>query len=137
MKVIVLIGHSKAKVARWAKGTLVSAVAAGACYRTWIRLQEWADDVSAAGQGAMGAGLIEALLAEFTGLLSMPVVLWAGMRLSRERGNHVLVLGGAAAWWLIGAHVVQQAVGGFATLLFLALFAVVGGLLSLAEVPRT
>lgn len=124
-------------VARWAKGILVSEVAVDGCYLTWGRLHEWAQDASIAGQGAMGAGWIEGLLALFVGLLSMPLLLWAGMRLLGERGNHMLVLGGVAAWWLIGGHVVEGAVGGMATALFLALFAVIGGLLSLVEVPET
>lgn len=126
---------TKGRAVRWGKGTLVSAVAAGVCYWIWDSLRAWAQDASAAGQGAMGAGWFEGLLAGFIGLLSMPVLLWAGMRLLGERGNHLLVLGGVVVWWLIGGHVVEDAVGSAATALFLALYAVAGGLLSLAEIP--
>ncbi|MEU7056896.1 hypothetical protein [Streptomyces sp. NPDC046197] len=123
---------TKSRTVRGAKGTLVSAVSAGVCYWIWTGLRQWAQDASASGQGAMGAGWFESLLAGFAGLLSMPLLLWAGMRLLGERGNHLLVLGGVVAWWLIGGHVVEDSAGDTATALFLALFAVFGGVLSLA-----
>src|SRR5690349_21309622 len=126
---------TKSRTVRWAKGTLASAVAAGICYWTWTSLRGWAQDAFAAGHGAMGAGWFESLAAGFAGRLWMAVRGWAGMRLLGERGNHLLVLGGVVVWWLIGGHVVEGAVGSTATALFLALYAVAGGLLSLAEVP--
>lgn len=127
----------KARIVRCVKGVLVSALAAVVCYWMWNSLLQWADDSAAADESAMGAGWLESLLAGLMGLLSMPLLLWAGMRLLGERGNHLLVLAGVAAWWLIGGHVVEDAgVGGTATALFLALFAVLGGLLSLVEMPR-
>jgi hypothetical protein len=121
---------------RAAKGTLVSAVAAGVCHWIWSSLRQWAEDASEAGQGAMGAGWLQSALAGFVGLLSMPLLLWAGMRLLGERGNHLLVLAGVVAWWVLGGHVVEGDSGTAVTALFLALFAVLGGLLSTAEVRR-
>lgn len=128
---------TKTRAVRAVKGTLVSALAAVVCHWMWTSLREWSDDVSRASGDAMGAGWLESLLAGLLGLLSMPVLLWAGMRLLREHGNHLLVVAGFAAWWLIGGHVVEDGnVGDTATALYLALFAGLGGLLSLAEVPR-
>jgi hypothetical protein len=122
---------------RGVKGTVVSALAAVACYWMWTSLREWSDDVSRASGDAMGAGWLETLLAGIVGLLSMPVLLWAGMRLLRERGNHLLVAGGFVAWWIIGGDVVEKGdVSATAMALRLALFAGIGGLLSLVEMPR-
>ncbi|MEU5345641.1 MULTISPECIES: hypothetical protein [unclassified Streptomyces] len=129
---------TKARVFRGVKGTLVSALAAAVCYWMWTSLWEWSDDVSRASGDAMGAGWLEGLLAGLLGLLSMPVLLWAGMRLLRERGNHLLVVAGFVAWWIIGGKIVEEGnVGDMATGLYIALFAGLGGLASLAEMPKT
>lgn len=129
---------TRSRTTRWAKGTLVSALAAVVCHAGWERLREWSSDVAASDPGAMSAGWLEGMLASATGLVAMPVLLWAGMRLLGERGNHLLVLAGVVAWWLIGGHVVEDAgVGVTATALLLALFALLGGALSLAELTDT
>lgn len=124
------------RIARCVKGTLVAALAACVCHRIWRHLVEWSDGISAAHSGEFAAGFYEGLLAAVVGLLSMPVLLWAAMRLLRERGNHALVMGGLVAWWLIGAEIVERSPGAVATGLYIALFAVIGGVLSLAEVPH-
>ncbi|MFF1832874.1 hypothetical protein ACFVXE_01445 [Streptomyces sp. NPDC058231] len=126
---------AKQKLARCAAGVAVSAVSAGACYRVWASGREWAQDVSRADPDTMFAGSLESLLATAAGLLLMPVLLWAGMRLLRQRGNHLFVLGGAVAWAFVGGHVVESAVGTGATAGFLALFALLGGLLALVRTP--
>jgi hypothetical protein len=123
-------------VIRGTKGILVSAAATTACYAAWAQLLEWSDDVSASAQGAMGAGWSEAVLALAFGLFSMPLLLWAGMRLLAERGNHLLVLAGSPLWWLIGGHAVEQSPGPGATASSLCLFAALAVLLSLPEVPE-
>src|SRR5512146_2503168 len=117
------------KVGRWAKGTLVSGASAYVCYVIWAYLWQWAEDASIASQSAMGAGWTETVLAELAGLLSMPVMLWAGMRLLGARGNHVLILGGAVMWSQIGSRTVDGGIRGTAAVPSLTLFAVVGGLL--------
>ncbi|WP_328493375.1 hypothetical protein OHS59_11910 [Streptomyces sp. NBC_00414] len=129
---------TRARVFRGVKGTLLSALAAAACYEMWTSLWEWSDDVSRASGDAMGAGWLEGLLAGIVGLLSMPVLLWAGMRLLRERGNHLLVVVGFVAWWRIGGKLVEEGnVSDLATGLYISLFAGLCGLASLAEMPRT
>ncbi len=80
----------------------------------------------------MGAGWLEGLLATLDGAMSMPVLLWVGMRLLGERDNYLLVLGGVPSWWLIGGHVVEGAASRLDTGLFLILFVSLGGLFSLA-----
>ncbi|MEV7682800.1 hypothetical protein AB0O64_30265 [Streptomyces sp. NPDC088341] len=116
------------KTVRWVKGTLVSGPASVVCYWMWTSLREWADN-SADGD-TVGSGLLQGLLASVVGVLTMPLLLWAGMRLLGEKGDHLLVLLGVVAWWLIGAHVVEDDVGTGATALYLSLFAVIGGLLA-------
>jgi hypothetical protein len=120
-------------VARGVKGTIVAAVAACACYGLWKALRGWAENASRAGQGAMGAGWLESAVAGLVGLLSMPLLLWAGMRVLGERGVHLLVPGDLAAWWFLGGRAVEDAHGTAATALLLGLFALLGGLLSLVR----
>lgn len=106
-----------------------------ASYAAWVRLRAWALVASIGPQDTLGTGWVQTLVAEWVGLLSVSLLLWAGMRLLRERGNHVLVLGGFAAWWFIAGHVIEQPFGATPTTLLLALFVVIGGLLSLLEFP--
>ncbi|MFH8470016.1 hypothetical protein [Streptomyces sp. NPDC017991] len=116
----------------------MSASAAVACYTMWTSLWEWSDEVSRASGDAMGAGFLEGMLAGLVGLLSMPLLLWAGMRLLREQGNHLLVVAGFVAWWIIGGTLVEEGVASdTATGLYIALFAALSALASLAEMPRT
>ncbi|MFI7413040.1 hypothetical protein ACIBU0_30650 [Streptomyces sp. NPDC049627] len=127
---------TKTRTARCLKGVVVSAAAVALCYWIWTSAREWADDAQAGPDSTFGTGFLEALLAQIAGVASMPLLLWAGMRATRERGNHVLVLGGALAWPFIGGHLVEDAgVTATETVLYCALFTLLGGLLSLAEVP--
>ncbi|QNE74914.1 hypothetical protein F0344_10055 [Streptomyces finlayi] len=123
------------RAARGAKGAVASAVAATACYLMWSGGRDWASDARAAEPDAFLAGSVESVLALVAGVVLMPVLLWAGMRVMRERGNHLLVVAGTGVWFLLGGHVVEDPVDGVGTVLFLALFAVLGGLLSLVRTP--
>ncbi|MFC7262320.1 hypothetical protein [Streptomyces lutosisoli] len=118
------------RTARWVKGAAVSAVSAVVCYWIWTSCREWASGVREADQDAFLAGSLESLLAGIAGVASMPLLLWAGMRVLKERGNHLLVAAGAMAWIFLGGHVVEDEVSTGATAGFLALFAVLGGLLA-------
>jgi hypothetical protein len=93
--------------------------------------------VAAAEPGSIGAGWTQALLASCAGVLAMPLLLWAGMRLLGERGTQVLALVGGAAWWLIGTHMVEGTrIDDTDTALLLTVFALLGGVLCLAR-PTT
>ncbi|QXE36108.1 hypothetical protein KQY30_19565 [Streptomyces sp. GMY02] len=128
---------TKTMTARWVKGVLVSAAAAAVCYWIWTSAREWAQDARAAPDSNFGTGFLEGLLAQIAGVASMPVLLWAAMRAVRERGNHLLVLGGAVAWLFIGGHIIEDAgVGSTETILYLTLFAAVGGVLAGVQ-PRS
>lgn len=117
---------------RWLKGTLVSAVAAAFCYWLWVSLDEWAGETDSDGTFS---GLFESLFAGIMGVVSMPVLLWAGMRVLQERGNHLLVMLGAIAWFFVGSHVVEDDVSTTGTVVFLTLFTAFGTLLSGVEAP--
>ncbi|MEU8673372.1 hypothetical protein [Streptomyces sp. NPDC048560] len=123
------------RTARGVKGTVAAAVAATVCYLVWSGGRAWASDARAADPDAFLAGSVESVLALIAGVAFMPVLLWAGMRVMRERGNHLLVLVGTAVWFFLGGHVVEDTVDGAGTVLFLALFAVLGGLLALVRTP--
>ncbi|KAB7836906.1 hypothetical protein [Streptomyces mobaraensis] len=82
------------------KGAAVTALAVLACHTVLTtgfaaaRAEEKADPQSAwAGTGVWLATFVVGLL------LAMPVLLWAGMRLLREKNNHLLVGGGGLAWF--------------------------------------
>lgn len=121
---------------RWTKGGVTSAVAAVVCHRVWTSAREWAADARAAESDVFLAGALESLLATVVGVALMPVLLWAGMRALREKGNHLLVTVGAVVWLFLGGHVVENDVGAWGTVVFLALFAVVGALLARAGERR-
>ncbi|MER6146173.1 hypothetical protein ABT174_40295 [Streptomyces sparsogenes] len=123
----------KSSPSRWLKGTLVSAAAAAFCYWLWVSLDEWASETDT---DATFSGLFESLFAGITGVVSMPVLLCAGMRVLQERGNHLLVILGAIAWFFIGGHLVDDDVSTTGTVVFLTLFTAFGTLLSSVEAPR-
>ncbi|MFD3654028.1 hypothetical protein [Streptomyces sp. NPDC058620] len=124
-----------ARTARGVKGAVASAVAATVCYVIWSGGRDWAAGVRDADPDAFLAGSVESVLALIAGVACMPVLLWAGMRAMQERGSHLLVLAGTGVWFFLGGHVVEDAVDGVGTALFLALFAVLGGLLALVRTP--
>lgn len=125
------------RTARGVKGAVVSAVAATVCYLIWSGGRDWASGARAADPDAILAGSIESVLALIAGVACMPLLLWAGMRVLRERGNHLLVVAATVVWFFLGGHVVEDAVDEPVTAVFLALFAVLGGLLSLVRTPAT
>lgn len=115
----------------WTKGTLVAAVAAVACYAVWAALRHWARDVD--DPGAMFAGLFDLLLAKLIGLLAMPVLLWAGMRLLGEPRNLVFLGAATVLWFFVGNRMAENSsVIDVAAFVYLLVFAGLCGLLSLA-----
>lgn len=116
---------------RGAKGVVVGAVAAVACFRSWSALDEWAEHAGSGPNSNFGTGFIESLIALAVGIVSMPVLLWAGMRLVRERNNYLLVACGGVLWPFIGGTLIDELHGVAETVLLLAVFPVLGGVLSL------
>lgn len=127
---------SKTRTARSVKGVVVSAVAATVCFWIWTLGREWAAGVREASPDAFLAGSLESVLATIAGAASMPVLLWAGMRVARERGHHLLVIVGAVGWLFVGSHLVEDDVSTATLTMSLALFAILGGLLALVTVPE-
>ena len=120
-------------VARWRKGAVVSAVAATICYWIWTSARAWAAGISDANPDELFAGSLESLLATIAGVASMPMLLWAGMRAFRERGNHLLVMVGAVLWLYTGGHLVEDHVSVGGTAVFLAFFVLLSSLLALVK----
>ena len=108
----------------------VPLLATAIAYWFWTAARAWA---ASHADGADYAGFLESLLATLAGAASLPVLLWAGMRALHARGNHLLVLGSAASWFVIGAHVVEDRVGIVARCALLALQAVVSSALALTR----
>ncbi|KAK1180897.1 hypothetical protein B7755_023770 [Streptomyces sp. NBS 14/10] len=120
------------RLCRWIKGIVVSAAAAHATYWVWESASEWESEAQQANpDGGIGAGFIEGALASFAWLTLVPVLLWAGMRLLRERDNYLLVTMGSATWIFLGTQVAEGGASRVETELFLVAFALLGGFLSL------
>ncbi|EFL25144.1 hypothetical protein SSOG_04858 [Streptomyces himastatinicus ATCC 53653] len=120
------------RLCRWIKGVGVSAAAAHATYWVWQSAEQWAWEAQQANpDGGIGAGFIESALAVVASVTLMPLLLWAGMRLLRERDNHLLVTMGWAMWLVLNTQMSEGSVNRLETELFLAAFAVLGGFLAL------
>ncbi|MFF0795046.1 hypothetical protein [Streptomyces spiralis] len=110
-------------------------MAANVCYWIWMAGREWAESVREASPEAFLAGLWESGLATAAGVISMPILLWAGMRILRERANHALVMVGTVLWLFVGGHVVEDGVSIWGTAVFLTLFVILASLLALVKLP--
>jgi hypothetical protein len=115
-----------------AKGAAVAAAAAVLSFWILSTAPAWAQGVATGPGAEIGSSLLDAFLAQAAGVLSMPLLLWVGMRPARIRRPWLPVLGGTVIWPFLGGHVVEDGVGTTATALFLALFAALAGALSLA-----
>ena len=119
------------EVIRWVKGLVVSAAAAATCYWIWVSLREWSQDAAASQPDVMFGGFVEGLLATITGgLVLMPLLLWGGMQLTRQRGNHLFVLLGALLWPFIGGYAVERSFSTLATIALLFTFAALTSLVA-------
>ncbi len=119
------------RLGRWAKGIVVSAAAAHATYWVWESAKRWESEAQRANPDAgIGAGFIEGALATLAWLTLVPLLLWAGMRLLRERDNQLLVSMGSATWIILGLQLTRGNISRTETELFLLAFALLGGLLA-------
>ncbi|MFD8162315.1 hypothetical protein [Streptomyces malaysiensis] len=120
------------RLCRWIKGGGVTAAAAHATYWIWESAKEWELEAQQAKpEGGIGTGFIEGVLATLAWLTLVPLLLWVGMRLLRERDNHLLVSMGSATWIVLGTQVAEGGVSRVETELFLFAFALLGGFLAL------
>ncbi len=120
------------RLGRWAKGIAVSAAAAHATYWVWESAERWESEARQANPDAgIGAGFMEGALATLAWLTLAPLLLWAGMRLLRERDNQLLVSMGSATWIILGTQMTEGSISRMETELFLLAFALLGGFLAL------
>ncbi|MEU1801771.1 hypothetical protein [Streptomyces sp. NPDC019937] len=120
------------RLCRWLKGVGVSAAAAHTTYWVWESAEQWAWEAQQANpDGGIGAGFTESALAVVAVVTLVPLLLWAGMRLMRERDNHLLVTLGWAMWILLNTQMAESSASKVETELFFAAFALLGGFLSL------
>lgn len=114
------------------KGVVVTAAATHVTYWVWTAARQWESDATAADpDGGFGAGFVEGALASACGILLMPLLLWAGMRLLRERDNYALVALGSSTWLVLAGKVVEHHADRMTAELSFTGFALLGGLLSL------
>lgn len=83
---------------RHAKGALAVVVATAACHTLMSAGYAWARDSAAASGDTIFSGAFEFLLTTAASWALMPFLLWAGMRVTGETGNAVLVLVGGLVW---------------------------------------
>ncbi|MCC3769013.1 hypothetical protein K6I34_001048 [Streptomyces sp. UNOC14_S4] len=87
------------------------------------------------GQG-IGQAIFQTAVTGLAGMAPMPLLLWAGMRLMRERGNVLLMLFGAVIWGYIGGRAARLKMSPVETEGWLIFFAVACGLLGLTRLPE-
>ncbi|MBI0295950.1 hypothetical protein JBE04_16105 [Streptomyces sp. PRKS01-29] len=120
------------RLCRWIKGIAVSAAAAHVTYWVWESAERWESEAQRADpDGGIGTGFIEGVLATFAWLTLVPLLLWAGMRLLRERDNQLLVCMGTAAWIILGTQLPSGGLSRPEAEPFLLAFTLLGSLLAM------
>ncbi|RLU94711.1 hypothetical protein CTZ27_18550 [Streptomyces griseocarneus] len=120
------------------KAAVVGALSGHAMRWVLVTVHNWAaPDVPADnfGQG-IGQAIFQTAVTGLVGMAPMPVLLWAGMRLTRERGNILLMLFGAVIWGFIGGRAAGLRMSPAETEGWLAFFAVACGLLGMTRLPE-
>ncbi|MCC3766693.1 hypothetical protein [Streptomyces sp. UNOC14_S4] len=126
------------RIVRCVKAAVVGALAGHAMLWTLLAVHNWAEPDQPAdnfGQG-IGQAIFQTAATGLVGMAPMPVLLWAGMHLMRERGNILLMLFGAVIWGYIGGRAAQLKMSLAETEVWLAFFAVACGLLGLTRLPE-
>ncbi|MFI8302865.1 hypothetical protein ACIF80_05325 [Streptomyces sp. NPDC085927] len=83
---------------RHAKGALTVVAATAACHTLMSTGYAWSRDSAAASGDTIFAGAFEFLFTMAASWTLMPLLLWAGMGVTGETGNAVLVLVGGLVW---------------------------------------
>ncbi|MQS37869.1 hypothetical protein [Streptomyces katsurahamanus] len=94
--------------ARLVKGALVTAAATAVCHSLMYAGYGWARDAKADSPNTILAGGFEFALVTAVSWILMPLLLWAGLRLTREKGAALLVLGGGFGWVLISGYFIDD-----------------------------
>ncbi|MEV6260901.1 hypothetical protein AB0M42_09130 [Streptomyces sp. NPDC051784] len=115
------------RYARWVKGAVTVVVATAACHTLMSAGFASARD-SASGSDYAFAGSFEFLLTTAASWVLMPLLLWAGMRVSGETRNVALVAVGGLVWLGLSGYCIDDIdrPGGHMPVLALAAYIVVG-----------
>ncbi|MEU5190442.1 hypothetical protein AB0G83_25350 [Streptomyces klenkii] len=120
------------------KAAAVGALAGHVMYWALTAAHDWAaPDVPSDNFGqAIGRGVFQTVVTGLAGMAPMPLLLWAGMRLMRERGNVLLIAFGSVIWGYIGGRVAGLELSLADSEAWLVFFAVACGLLGLTRLPE-
>jgi hypothetical protein len=116
------------RYARCAKGAVTVTVATAVCHTLMTAGYAWAGAKAATGEATIFAGVFEWLVTTAGTWALMPLLLGAGMRVLRERGNTTLMVGGSLLWALLSLSFVDEIdrPGGFMPLHALTVYVLAG-----------
>ncbi|ANW17293.1 hypothetical protein [Streptomyces clavuligerus] len=121
---------------RLLKGTLAAAVAAAVCHSV-MSVGYTSAREAGADDGPWG-GIVEFGFATGASWILMPILLWAGMRLMREKGTVLLAVVGGFVWFLVSGWFIDDidSVGGHMPFAVLIAYALTAGALAGVEPAR-
>ncbi|MBB4715459.1 hypothetical protein [Streptomyces luteogriseus] len=96
------------RYARLAKGAVTVTAATAVCHTLMTAGYAWAGAKAATGEATIFAGAFEWLVTTAGSWALMPLLLGAGMRAMRERGNTTLMVGGGLLWALLSLSLVDE-----------------------------
>ncbi|MFE9026426.1 hypothetical protein ACFYOA_09215 [Streptomyces iakyrus] len=113
---------------RIVKGAVTVTVATAVCHTLMTAGYAWAGAKAATGEATIFAGAFEWLVTTAGTWALMPLLLGAGMRALRERGNTTLMVGGGLLWALLSLSLADQidSPDGSMPLPFLAFYVLAG-----------
>jgi hypothetical protein len=137
-----VIMDSSPRVRRVGKALVVTVIATAISHlllSDGLSLSLWSQASANMGETAASTGDQAFTAAVVNTVLAMPLVLWIGMRLLRERRVYPMVLVGAVGWFITVGHgidLIDDGIGALLPLWSLAAFAAVTCLSSLALTPH-
>ncbi|MGW6547452.1 hypothetical protein ACWGBH_32080 [Streptomyces massasporeus] len=96
------------RYARCVKGAVTVIAATAVCHTLMTAGYAWAGAKAATGEATVFAGAFEWLVTTAGSWALMPLLLGAGMRAMRERGNTTLMVGGGLLWALLSLSLVDE-----------------------------
>ncbi|MFI6803620.1 hypothetical protein ACIBO6_01150 [Streptomyces luteogriseus] len=96
------------RYARLVKGAVTVTVATAVCHTLMTAGYAWAGAKAARGEATLFAGAFESLVTTAGCWALTPLLLGAGMRAMRERGNTTLMVGGGLLWALLSLSLVDE-----------------------------